>query len=452
VTEKILPYNRDLAAQETGYWCGPASAQMCLSVQGIHVDEWDLAAQCGTHEGGTDHLGLIAPVLNKYVHNGDYIVVHLPNDPPTQAEVETFWDHLVTSVDAGFGLVINFVAPANNKPFPIKGSGPAPSFYNFGTTYHYVSAHGYSDEDGQRAVWITDSGGPSTPGEWGYWLTLAQTVLIAAGKGYIWCRPHGSVEAPRLPGPAEVLQPATPSGRFWPVTADHIVTSPFGPRWGTIHTGTDFGFNGGAGGRPVFAVQSGRVIFSGPAAGYGGPDPAGWLVVDSDDHEGGGVWEYGHILREPHLTVGARVEAGHQIGVINPNEATNGGVAPHLHVSYMPRGYEPGSKQDPVPRLEGSSFPGVSNPPPVHHEPVHHEPVHHEPVHHEPVHHEAPPSLAPHTPLTGRPFHHSQPEDVDSQLLNIRAEGLITQALVFAIADKIGVDARQMYEDVRNSF
>lgn len=431
MTEKILPYNRDLVAQETGFWCGPASAQMCLSDQGIHVDELQLARECGTHEGGTDHLGLIAPVLNKYVHNGDYIVVHLPNDPPTQQEIETFWEHLVTSVDGGFGLVINFVAPLNNKPFPIKGSGPCPAFYDYGTTYHYVSAHGYSDEGGERAVWIADSGGAP----FGYWLTLAQTVLLAAGKGYIWCRPHGSVDAPRLPGPAEALQPAAPSGRFWPVTADHIVTSPFGPRWGTIHTGVDFGFNGGAGGRPVFAVQSGTVLYSGPASGYGGPDPAGWLVIDSDDHQGGGVWEYGHIIREPHLGVGAQVQAGQKIGIINPDENTNGGVAPHLHVSYMPRGYDPGAKQDPLPVLDGATHPGVVDapppPPPV-----------------EPPH----PSLAPHTPLTGRPFHHSQHEDVESQLLNIRAEGLITQALVFALAEKAGVDARRLYDDVRGSF
>jgi murein DD-endopeptidase MepM/ murein hydrolase activator NlpD len=435
MTEKILPYNAELAAQETGYWCGPASAQMCLSDRGIHVEEHVLAAKCQTHEGGTDHLGLIERVLNEYVHNADYITVSLPNDPPTQAEVEAFWDHLVTSIDGGFGLVINFVAPLSNIPFPIKGSGPAPNFYNFGTTYHYVSAHGYSDEDNQRAVWITDSGGPSTPGKWGYWLTLAQTVLLAAGKGYIWARPHGSVDAPALPGPA----PVATQGRFWPVTADRIVTSPFGPRWGTIHTGVDFGFNGGAGDRPVFAVQSGTVIFSGAAAGYGGPDPCGWLVIDSDDSQGGGVWEYGHIVREHALTVGAKVQAGQQIGVINPNEGTNGGVAAHLHLSYMPRGYDPGAKVDPLPVLDGSREPGVHEPAPPPPPPPPPPPA-------------PEPSLAPGTPLTGRPWHHSVTEDDHGLLLNIRAEGLLTQRLVFELCQRAGVDARALYEETRNSF
>jgi hypothetical protein len=37
-------------------------------------------------------------------------------------------------------------------------------------------------------------------------------------------------------------------------------------------------------------------------------------------------------------------------------------------------------------------------------------------------------------------------------LLDMRAENLLTQALVFAIAEKVGVDARAIYEQVRNSF
>jgi hypothetical protein len=36
--------------------------------------------------------------------------------------------------------------------------------------------------------------------------------------------------------------------------------------------------------------------------------------------------------------------------------------------------------------------------------------------------------------------------------LDIRAEGLITQALVFAIAEKLGVDAHGIYDAARNSF
>ena len=405
-----------------------------LNTRGIHFEEADLAAQCGTHTGGTDYIGMITDVLNRHVHDADYITVDLPNDPPLDHEVETFWNNIRTSIEAGFGLVLNFVAPANNPPFPIKGSGPCPAFYGYGgTVFHYTALMGFSDEGGERAVWICDSGGAP----FGYWITLRQCAILCAGKGYSWARPLNAPGIPTLPGPAPAV---TNAGRFWPVTPDRIITSPYGPRWGTIHTGCDFGFNGGAGGRPVFACQSGTVIFSGPASGYGGPDPCGWLVIDSDESQGGGVYEYGHIVREPHLTVGATVQAGERIGVINPDEGTNGGVAPHLHLSYMPRGYDPGAKVDPLPVLDGSREPGgvveQPAPPPPPPPPQVHQPA-----------------PGPQTPLTGRPHHHSQSKDLDDLLLDVRAEGLITQAIVFAIAERVGVeDVRGLYERVRDSF
>ena len=56
------------------------------------------------------------------------------------------------------------------------------------------------------------------------------------------------------------------------------------------------------------------------------------------------------------------------------------------------------------------------------------------------------------TCLTGRPHHHSANENTDGQVLDIRAEGLITQALVYSIAEKLGLDARGIYDGVKNSF
>lgn len=145
--------------------------------------------------------------------------------------------------------------------------------------------------------------------------------------------------------------------RFWPLRSRRIVTSPFGPRAGGFHFGVDFGFPGGSAGEPVFAIQSGTVKFTGAAQGYGGPDPNGWIVIDSSDAEGGGCLEYGHIRRLPHIKVGVKVKAGEQIAIINPDQATNGGTAPHLHLSDMPRGYAPSEKQDPMPRLRGAKEP-----------------------------------------------------------------------------------------------
>jgi hypothetical protein len=148
--------------------------------------------------------------------------------------------------------------------------------------------------------------------------------------------------------------------RYWPLQKGRIVTSPFGPREGEFHTGVDFGFPNGSAGKAVYAIQSGTVIYAGAAQGYGGPDPAGWLVIDSDDAEGGGCVEYGHIVRLPGIKVGTHVEAGQQIAIINPSSASNGGTAPHLHVSDMPGAYDPSQKQNVIPRLKSALEPGAT--------------------------------------------------------------------------------------------
>jgi hypothetical protein len=407
--------------------------------------EADLAAECGTTEDGTNYLGTIADVVTGHMgdlHMVEYVTVDLP-DPPSDEQVDTFWAHLVESVDAGFGVLMNFISPSSNPPFPIKGSGPCPSFYSYGVVYHYTSALGYSDDGGEHATWVVDSGGSP----FGYWITARQCAILCGGKGYAWARLKSAPGVPILPGPAQV---PTTTQRYWPVTADRFVTSPFGPRDGGFHSGVDFGFHGGSGDRPVFAIQSGTVQFSGPAQGYGGPDPAGWIVIDSDDSQGSGVFEYGHVVRLPHIGVGVTVNAGDQIATINPNEGSNGGVAPHLHLSYMPRGYDPAAKMDALPLLDGAAEPAVISAPPQHHLPE-------DPaamiVNHHPQPAPAPaPAPQQQTCLTGRPHHHSENPPPDEQLLDMRAEGLCTQALVYAIAEKLGLDAAGIYQSARDSF
>lgn len=142
--------------------------------------------------------------------------------------------------------------------------------------------------------------------------------------------------------------------RYWPLGKGRIVTSPFGPRDGGFHYGVDFGRDGGSANMPVYAIADGVVQYAGAADGYGGPDPAGWLVIPGD----GETWEYGHIRRLPNIRVGTKVKAGQQIAVINPDGATNGGVSPHLHVSMMPGTYDPSNKKNPLPRLRNAVEPG----------------------------------------------------------------------------------------------
>jgi len=430
----VLSYNTapELVTQETYYNCGPGSSQLVLEARGIHVSEAELSGVLGTTTDGTPSIDSIANGLNHYDGESQYASMWMPNDPPTPDEVNLMRERIFRTIAWGRGCVANVVVPPSNYPRAVQkhdpnlpgAEGVSPN-YGGGIVYHYISALGADDFD--DTVMIVDPGfQPST-----YWVTVSQLATMVSPHGIVYASGAPTVAQPgipTLPGPAGPM--VANAQKYWPVTADRFVTSPFGPRDGGFHSGADFGFNGGSGDRPVFAVQSGTVQYAGPAQGYGGPDPAGWLVIDSDDSQGGGCWEYGHIVHLPNIAVGAAVRAGDQIATINPNEATNGGVAPHLHLAYMARGYDPGSKQDPLPVLDGAAEPGVVVAPSA-------------------PNHAAPPEQ---TCLTGRPHHHSENPPTDGQILDMRAEGLCTQALVFKIAEKLGLDAAGIYQAARESF
>ena len=99
-------------------------------------------------------------------------------------------------------------------------------------------------------------------------------------------------------------------------------------------------------------------MFAGPAGGFGGPDPNGWVVVDHPAADGAATTVYGHVIRE--VRVGDRVEAGQRIARINPDGTTNGGtrqnpMPPHLHFEVHPTVWRAGSQIDPIPWLAAAS-------------------------------------------------------------------------------------------------
>lgn len=102
-----------------------------------------------------------------------------------------------------------------------------------------------------------------------------------------------------------------------------VITSTYGPRWGSIHYGLDIANSIGT---PVVSVMSGTVISSGPASGFGL-----WVRVR---HDNGIITVYGHI-NETLVSVGQRVGAGQQIATVgNRGESTG----PHLHFEVHQRG------------------------------------------------------------------------------------------------------------------
>lgn len=178
MAEKMLDYARGIVPQETPYWCGPASTQVVLNGHGIRETEKSLAAQLGTHTGGTDHVGLFPGVLNKYTNAGYYSRT-MPNDPATREQVERLWSDITASINGGHGVVANIVAPMSNYPRGVKGS--ASPRYVGGTVYHYVALMGYDDNPSARAVWVADSGFQPQ----GYWVSFDQLATLIPPKGYV---------------------------------------------------------------------------------------------------------------------------------------------------------------------------------------------------------------------------------------------------------------------------
>ncbi|QNJ58075.1 endolysin [Gordonia phage Bunnybear] len=184
MAEKVLPYDRANVVQETGWWCAPASIQTILVSRGIRVSERDIARQTEELEGnrgwddqdGTDYIGQGATVLNRYLAGAKYAPVGMPNDPAYPEQRSALWSALVKSINAGYGVLINIVAPPTNYPRGVKGS--ASPAYGGGTVFHYIAAMGYDDV--ARAVWIADSG--FRP--YGYWVSFDQLCTLIPPKGY----------------------------------------------------------------------------------------------------------------------------------------------------------------------------------------------------------------------------------------------------------------------------
>lgn len=100
----------------------------------------------------------------------------------------------------------------------------------------------------------------------------------------------------------------------WPACGR--LTSSFGPRWGRMHRGQDIAAPTGT---PVYAAQSGTVVFAQRYFGYGN------LILI--DHHNGIVTAYAHLNRF-RVRVGDVVERRQRIGDMG---STGNSTGPHLH-------------------------------------------------------------------------------------------------------------------------
>lgn len=101
-----------------------------------------------------------------------------------------------------------------------------------------------------------------------------------------------------------------------PLKGSFRYTSGFGPRWGRMHSGTDFA---AAHGTPIYSTADGVVTFAGWQSGYG--------RLVKIQHEFGIETRYAHQSRID-VKVGQRVSRGQQIGAMGNSGRSTG---THLH-------------------------------------------------------------------------------------------------------------------------
>lgn len=113
----------------------------------------------------------------------------------------------------------------------------------------------------------------------------------------------------------------TGGGYVWPTRGS--ITSPYGYRWGRLHTGIDIANDTGT---PVMAARRGRVAFAGWRGGYG------YAVLV--DHGQGVHSLYGH-LADFAVQAGNYVQPGQVIGYVG---STGYSTGPHLHFEVIVNG------------------------------------------------------------------------------------------------------------------
>lgn len=127
------------------------------------------------------------------------------------------------------------------------------------------------------------------------------------------------------PASVAALKGAGLGSKAWvnPINGGYHLTSPFGWRWGRLHSGQDMACPTGT---PVRSISSGVVKFAGWAGALG-------YKVEVLHWDGTVSW-YGHNSRL-RVTEGQQVEAGQLIAL---SGSTGHSTGPHLHLEIHPNG------------------------------------------------------------------------------------------------------------------
>lgn len=110
------------------------------------------------------------------------------------------------------------------------------------------------------------------------------------------------------------------SGFIWPVSGGYV-SSPYGYRGRSFHTGIDIAFRGNGYGKPVSAVLPGKVVFAGWGNSYG--------KLIKIDHGGGVQTWYAHNSDISFVKVGQIVSQGQRIASVGSTGRSTGN---HVHL------------------------------------------------------------------------------------------------------------------------
>ena len=475
----MLSYNasHELVTQETYYNCGPGSSQLVLDARGITVTEAELSAVLGTTSDGTPSIDNIARGLNHYDPESRYEAMWMPNDPPTPDEVNLLRERIFRTVAWGRGCVANFVVPPSNYPRAVAkadpnlpNSGGQSPAYGGGVVFHYVSILGADSSD--DTVMIVDPGfQPAT-----YWVTVTQLASMVTPHGIVWASGAPPLPPPPPPVPDATLvssvQPqgngdadllakamgyALPMQRYQELLPAMVECL----RQAQCNTENRVAFLLANVAHETAGLVYSEEIASGEAyegrADLGNTEPGwgvkykgrGWLqLTGAENYRQFSQWAYEkgiaptptHFFDHPELVADDRyvgLSTSWYWTVARPDINSlcdaNDFTSVVIRINGGTNGLDDRERRLVVCREVAAELPQLQN-------------------------HPAPPPPAPAQPaktdtcLTGRPHHHSENAPTEQQVLDIRAEGLCSQALIYAIAEKLGLDAAGIYQSARDSF
>lgn len=164
-----------LVAQETSYWCGPASAYMVLAYKGAWTDPSDpnrslsqlhLSEDLGTTESGTD-LNNVPGVLNHWTSTGYYINSWSPSTSDVLDYTRTDY--------------------ANNYPLIYDAHMSDQNGYLEGYSeeiWHYVAGDGYDLTD--QTVHYYDPNGRNQAAYGDHWIPASTMSGVMSDLGMTW--------------------------------------------------------------------------------------------------------------------------------------------------------------------------------------------------------------------------------------------------------------------------